>query len=188
MARETQLFDIPSRKREQGGARVDQGVRDIQAADLLRRQSPLCNPDQIALVLDPRTNHERARRKNLHDGHLLLMGRPHRSAPPPPSSYPFVVRGYSRPLGVGRLQDDGASTVAPGTGRASGTRSTAAFVSATPPARIFAGPPSNPFHRKLRRIRCLLRRFDCYWASDPSQAGLPPARMHMHSRRTVGSH
>jgi hypothetical protein len=51
-------------------------------------------------------------------------------------------------------------------------------------ACIFAGSPSDPFHRRLRRIRCLLRRFDCYWASDPSQAGLPPARIHTHSRRT----
>ena len=51
-------------------------------------------------------------------------------------------------------------------------------------AYIFAGPPSDPFHRRLRRIRCLLRRFDCYWASDPSQAGLPPARIHTPSRRT----
>ena len=52
-------------------------------------------------------------------------------------------------------------------------------------ACIFAGSPSDPFHRRLRRIRCLLRRFDCYWASDPSQAGLPPAETHTHSRRTV---
>ena len=51
-------------------------------------------------------------------------------------------------------------------------------------ACIFAGSPSDPFHRRLRRIRCLLRRFDCYWASDPSQAGLPPAEIHTHSRRT----
>ena len=51
-------------------------------------------------------------------------------------------------------------------------------------ACIFAGSPSDPFHRRLRRIRCLLRRFDCYWASDPSQAGLPPAKIHTHSRRT----
>ena len=50
---------------------------------------------------------------------------------------------------------------------------------------IFAGPPCGPFHRRLRRLRCLPRRFDCYWASDPSQAGLTPAETHMHSRRTV---
>ncbi len=55
-----------------------------------------------------------------------------------------------------------------------------AFVS----ARIFAGSLAGPFHRRLRRIRCLLRRFDCYWASHPSQAGLPPAEIHTHSRRT----
>ena len=51
-------------------------------------------------------------------------------------------------------------------------------------ACIFAESPSDPFHRRLRRIRCLLRRFDCYWASDPSQAGLPPAETHKPSRRT----
>ena len=51
-------------------------------------------------------------------------------------------------------------------------------------ACIFAGSPSDPFHRRLRRVRCLPRRFDCYWASDPSQAGLPPAKIHTHSRRT----
>ena len=55
-------------------------------------------------------------------------------------------------------------------------------------ACIFAGSPSDPFHRRLRRIRCLLRRFDCCWASDPSQAGLPPARIHTHSRRTDITH
>ena len=55
-----------------------------------------------------------------------------------------------------------------------------AFVS----ARIFAGSLAGPFHRRLRRIRCLLCRFDCYWASHPSQAGLPPAEIHTHSRRT----
>ena len=44
----------------------------------------------------------------------------------------------------------------------------------------------DPFHRRLRRLRCLRRRFDCYWASDPSQAGLSPAETHKHSRRTVG--
>ena len=57
-----------------------------------------------------------------------------------------------------------------------------AFTSIT--ARIFAGSLPDPFHRRLRRIRCLLRRFDCYWASDPSQAGLPPAETPTHSRRT----
>jgi hypothetical protein len=51
-------------------------------------------------------------------------------------------------------------------------------------AYLFAGSPSDPFHRRLRRIRCLLRRFDCYWASDPSQAGLSPARIPTPSRRT----
>jgi hypothetical protein len=51
-------------------------------------------------------------------------------------------------------------------------------------ASIFAGSPSDPFHRRLRRIRYLLRRFGCFWASDPSQAGLAPAEIHTHSRRT----
>jgi len=51
-------------------------------------------------------------------------------------------------------------------------------------ACIFAGPPSGPFHRRLRRIHFLLRRFDYYWASDPSQAGLSPAETHTHSWRT----
>ena len=51
-------------------------------------------------------------------------------------------------------------------------------------ACIFAESPSDPFHQRLRRIRYLLRRFDCFWASDPSQAGLPPAETHTHSRRT----
>lgn len=59
-------------------------------------------------------------------------------------------------------------------------------------ACISAESPSDPFHRRLRRIRCLLRRFDYCWASDPSQTGLPPAETHKHSRRTnktrSGSH
>ena len=44
---------------------------------------------------------------------------------------------------------------------------------------------SDPLHRRPRRIRYLLRRFDCYWASDYSQAGLAPAETYKHSRRTV---
>jgi hypothetical protein len=53
-------------------------------------------------------------------------------------------------------------------------------------ACIIAGSPiRDPFHRRLRRLRCLYRRFDCYWASDPSQAGLAPAETHKHSRRTL---
>ncbi len=39
-------------------------------------------------------------------------------------------------------------------------------------------------NRRFRRIRCLLHRFDCYRPSAPSQAGLPPATIHAHSRRT----
>ncbi len=66
------------------------------------------------------------------------------------------------------------------TSKVSGPRRAFTFVTAC----IFAESPSDPFHRRLRRIRCLLRRFDCYWASDPSQAGLSPAEIHTHSRRT----
>ena len=29
-------------------------------------------------------------------------------------------------------------------------------------ACTLAGSPSDPFHRKLRQLRCLCRRFDCY--------------------------
>ena len=75
--------------------------------------------------------------------------------------------------GLPRLSDRSASA-----SYVSGPRR--AFTCVT--ACIFAGSPSDPFHRRLRRIRCLLRRFDCYWASDPSQAGLPPAKIHTHSR------
>ena len=77
--------------------------------------------------------------------------------------------------GLPRLSDRSASASS-----VSGPRR--AFTCVT--ACIFAGSPSDPFHRRLRRIRCLLRRFDCYWASDPSQAGLSPAKIHTHSRRT----
>ena len=77
--------------------------------------------------------------------------------------------------GLPRLSDGSASTSIV-------SRPHRAFTCVT--ACIFAGSPSDPFHRRLRRIRCLLRRFDCYWASDPSQAGLPPAKIHTHSRRT----
>ena len=77
--------------------------------------------------------------------------------------------------GLPRMSDGSASASS-----VSGPRQSFTCVTAC----IFAGPPSGPFHQRLRRIRCLLRRFDCYWASDPSQAGLPPAETHTSSRRT----
>ncbi len=79
-------------------------------------------------------------------------------------------------IGLPRLTVRSASKL-----RVSGPRR--AFTCVT--ACIFAGPPSDPFYRRLRRIRCLLRRFDCYWVSDPSQAGLSPAETHIHSWRTA---
>ncbi len=85
------------------------------------------------------------------------------------------VAGFLCNTGLPRLSDRSASA-----SYVSGPRRAFTCVMAC----IFAGSPSDPFHRRLRRIRCLLRRFDCYWASDPSQAGLPPARIHTHSRRT----
>ncbi len=53
------------------------------------------------------------------------------------------------------------------------------------------GLESSPSHqvarlsRRLRQIRFLLCRFDSYWASDPSQAGLSPAKTLLLPRRTV---
>ena len=41
-------------------------------------------------------------------------------------------------------------------------------------ACIFAGSLSDPFHRRLRRIRYLHRRFDCYWA----EATIPRRDLH----------
>ena len=86
------------------------------------------------------------------------------------------VAGFLCNAGLPRLTVRSASTL-------NVSRPRRAFTCVT--ACIFAGSPSDPFHRRLRRIRCLLRRLDCYWASDPSQAGLPPAKIHTHSRRTV---
>ena len=85
------------------------------------------------------------------------------------------VAGFLCNAGLPRVSVRSASAI-------SVSRPHRAFTCVT--ARIFAGSPRDPFHRRLRRIRCLLRRFDCYWASDPSQAGLPPAEIHTHSRRT----
>jgi hypothetical protein len=85
-----------------------------------------------------------------------------------------IVAVFPCNIGLPHLTVRSASTL-----NVSGPHRTFTFVTAC----IFAGSPSDPFHRRPRRIRCLLRRFDCYWASDPSQAGLPPAETHKHSRR-----
>lgn len=77
--------------------------------------------------------------------------------------------------GLPRMSDGSASTSIV-------SRPHRAFTCVT--ACIFAKSPRDPFHRRLRRTCYLLRRFDCYWVSDSSQAGLPPARIHTHSRRT----
>ena len=60
-------------------------------------------------------------------------------------------------------------------------------------ACIFAGSPSDPFHRRLRRIRCLLRRFDCYWLERPLPNGnctrckSSPLTAHIKDSRPCGS-
>jgi AraC-like DNA-binding protein len=41
-----------------------------------------------------------------------------------------------------------------------------------------AESPCDPFHRKLRQLRCLRRRFDCYRVErTSSRAGVAPARV-----------
>src|ERR1700746_316525 len=41
-----------------------------------------------------------------------------------------------------------------------------------------AESPSDPFHRKLRQLRCLRRRFDCYRVErTSSRAGVAPAEV-----------
>ncbi len=53
-------------------------------------------------------------------------------------------------------------------------------------ACTLAGSPSDPFHRKLRQLRCLRRRFDCYRVErTSSRAGVAPAEVQRLSRRTV---
>ena len=68
------------------------------------------------------------------------------------------------------------------------------------PATVFSGPaqrfthvtactlaesPSDPFHRKLRQLRCLRCRFDCYRVErTSSRAGVAPAEVQRLSRRT----
>ena len=52
-------------------------------------------------------------------------------------------------------------------------------------ACTLAEPPSDPFHRKLRQLRCLHCRFDCYRVErTSSRAGVAPAEVQRLSRRT----
>jgi hypothetical protein len=53
-------------------------------------------------------------------------------------------------------------------------------------ACTLAESPSDPFHRKLRQLRCLRCRFDCYRVErTSSRAGVAPAVVQRLSRRTV---
>src|SRR6266540_632335 len=53
-------------------------------------------------------------------------------------------------------------------------------------ACTLAESPSDPLHRKLRQLRCLRCRFDCYRVErTSSRAGLAPAEVQRLSRRTV---
>jgi hypothetical protein len=53
-------------------------------------------------------------------------------------------------------------------------------------ACTLAESPSDPLHRKLRQLRCLCRRFDCYRVErTSSRAGVAPAEVQRLSRRTV---
>ena len=55
-------------------------------------------------------------------------------------------------------------------------------------ACTLAESPSDPFHRKLRQLRCLGCRFDCYRVErTSSRAGVAPAEVQRLSRRTVTS-
>jgi len=52
-------------------------------------------------------------------------------------------------------------------------------------ACTLAESPSDPLHRKLRQLRCLRRRFDCYRVErTSSRAGIAPAEVQRLSRRT----
>ena len=62
------------------------------------------------------------------------------------------------------------------------SRSRRSFTCVT--AWAFAESPSDPLSRRLRQVRFLPCRFNSYWASDPSQAGLAPAETNTSSRRT----
>src|SRR6516162_7926361 len=45
-------------------------------------------------------------------------------------------------------------------------------------ACTLAESPSDPFHRKLRQLRCLRHRFDCYRVErTSSRAGVTPAEV-----------
>jgi hypothetical protein len=55
-------------------------------------------------------------------------------------------------------------------------------------ACTLAESPCDPFHRKLRQLRCLRCRFDCYRVEPTSsRAGVAPAEVQRLSRRTVTS-
>src|ERR1700730_5215366 len=52
-------------------------------------------------------------------------------------------------------------------------------------ACTLAESPSDPLHRRLRQLRCLRCRFDCYRVErTSSRAGLAPAEVQRLSRRT----
>src|SRR5690242_12413904 len=51
-------------------------------------------------------------------------------------------------------------------------------------ACCFAESPSDPFHRRLRQLRFLCCRFDCYWAKRPFPGGTCTRRIEQISRRT----
>jgi hypothetical protein len=53
-------------------------------------------------------------------------------------------------------------------------------------ACTLAESPSDPLHRKLRQLRCLRRRFDCYRVErTSSRAGVAPDEVQRLSRRTI---
>ena len=53
-------------------------------------------------------------------------------------------------------------------------------------ACTLAESPSDPLHRKLRQLRCLRCRFDCYRVErTSSRAGVAPAEVQRLSRRTM---
>src|ERR1700720_1376507 len=54
-------------------------------------------------------------------------------------------------------------------------------------ACTLAESPSDPLHRKLRQLRCLRCRLDCFYRVErtSSRAGVSPAEVQCLSRRTV---
>src|SRR5438067_11203755 len=55
-------------------------------------------------------------------------------------------------------------------------------------ACTLAESPSDSLHRKLRQLRCLHCRFDCYRVErTSSRAGVAPAEVQRLSRRTITS-